>query len=95
MSKPKIIKDYEKLTEEIQNQLKLMYPNGFKKDLILFPNAKGMFVSALPFETDEYYYLIRMTKKEANEIIEEDDDYDEDGNLKEEFIEELKNEQDS
>eukprot|EP00903_Cladosiphon_okamuranus_P000396 g394.t1 len=36
----------------------------------------------LPFETEEYYYLIRMTPVKAENIIEEDDDYDDDGNLK-------------
>ena len=41
-------------------------------------------VSALPFETDDRYYLIRMTVSEALEIIEDDDDYDKYGILKDE-----------
>jgi len=89
MNKPRIVKDYEKLSEDIIEQIKLFYPYGFEKKLISFKNKEGKFVSALPFETDDYYYLARMTKSEAQEIIEEDDDYDDDGNLKEEVMEEL------
>jgi hypothetical protein len=82
-SKPRIVKDYEKLDISIQEQLKLNYPYGFDKYLITFKNAKGAFVSALPYEADDYYYLIRMTRAEARDIILEDDDYD-DGMLKDE-----------
>lgn len=83
MNKPRIVKDYEKVNEEVIAQIKLEYPYGFEKKLIQFKNQHGKFVSALPFETDDYHYLIRMTRVEAQEIIEEDDDYDDDGNLTE------------
>lgn len=80
--KPRVIKDYDKLSEEIQQQIKLIYPYGYSQNLITFTDKDGKLVSALPFETDEKYYLVRMTKKEANFIIQEDDDFDDDGNLK-------------
>ena len=51
-------------------------------------NAQGKFVSALPFETEEKYYLVRMSKALAQEIIEQDEDYDDDGHLKEEVKDE-------
>ncbi len=86
-NKPRLIKDYEKLSEEIIAQIKLEYPYGFEKKLILFKNQKGQLVSALPYETEDHYYLVRMTRAEAQEIISDDDDYDEDGNLTEEAIE--------
>ena len=88
MSKPRIIKDYEKLAEEIQEQIKLFYPEGFEENLIKFRNKEGKMISALPFETEDVYYLVRMTIVEAQEIIREDDDYDDDGMLKEEIREE-------
>ncbi len=81
MNKPRIIKDYEKLSEEIVAKIKLQYPHGFEKKLILFKNSKGQLISALPFETTDYYYLIRMTRKEASEIIEQDEDYTDEGYL--------------
>jgi len=82
MDKPRIIKDFEKLDVEIQEQIKLQYPYGFARNLITFKNAKGEFVSALLFETSDKYYLVRMTKQKAQQIIDEDDDYDDDGILK-------------
>ena len=84
-SKPRVIKDFNKLEIEIQEQIKLAYPDGFSQNLITFVNKDGINVSALPFETDEKYYLLRMTKAEAREIIEDDDDYDDDGSLKDEI----------
>jgi hypothetical protein len=84
MSKPKIVKDYEKLDIAIQEQIKLSYPYGFDKHLVTFKNIEGKFVSALPFETDDRYFLVRMSRLQAQEIIRDDDDYDEDGVLKKE-----------
>ncbi|WP_323758140.1 hypothetical protein [Roseivirga sp.] len=87
-SKPRVIKDFDKLDVEIQEQIKLTYPEGFEDNLIYFTNKEGKRVSALPFETEEKYYLVRMTVEEAQQIIEDDDDYDADGNLKDEIKEE-------
>ena len=83
-NKPRIIKDYEKLDEPIKEQIKLVYPNGFSQHLITFTNKSGLLVSALPFETDDKYYLVRMTTQEAIDIISEDEDYDDEGTLKDE-----------
>jgi len=88
-NKPRIIKDYAKLDIEIQEQLKLAYPNGFSQNLIKFSNAKGEVVSALPFETDTIKYLVRMSSKMARRIIDLDEDYDKDGILKEEAYESI------
>ena len=45
-------------------------------------------VSALPFEAEDKYYLVRMTVTEARAIIENDDDYDDLGYLKDDVKEE-------
>ncbi len=81
-NKPRVVKDYDKLDAEVVEQIKLTYPRGYQRNLVTFKNAKGDTVSALPFETEDRYYLVRMTIKEAIAIIEEDEDYDEDGILK-------------
>lgn len=90
-SKPRVIKDYEKLDPEIQEKIKLEYPSGYSENLIYFNNKDGKRVSALPFETEEKYYLVRMTVYEAEKIIEEDDDYDSTGSLKDSAKEEYEN----
>ena len=81
MSKPRVIKHYDRLDDSILEQIKLAYPGGFEKNLIRFTDVNGSLTSALPFETEEKYYLIRMTKSQAVEIIEDDDDYDDEGRL--------------
>ncbi|MEH0155210.1 hypothetical protein V6R21_13775 [Limibacter armeniacum] len=73
------------LPDEIIGRLKLEYPSGFATNLISYTSKEGTKVSALPFETDEVYYLIRMTQEKAQQIIDDDDDYDEDGNLRDDF----------
>lgn len=80
-NKLRVVVDYEKLSDELIEQVKLVYPTGFYQHLISFINSKGERISALRFETFEKIYLIRMTNKMAKQIIEEDPDYS-DGNLK-------------
>ncbi|MEX2485338.1 MAG: hypothetical protein WED10_12280 [Brumimicrobium sp.] len=88
MNKPRVVKDYDKLEDNVKQQIKLNYPKGFEDNLVKFQNKEGHTVSALPFETDDKYYLIRMTILEAQEIIEDDEDYDDDGFLREDAREE-------
>ena len=82
-SKPRVIKDFDKLETALQEQIKLAYPEGFHENLIHFYNKEGKKVTALPFETDDRYYMLRMTVAEAKQIIEDDDDFGDDGVLKE------------
>ncbi len=93
-AKPRVIKDFEKLDQDIQEQIKLEYPEGFEDHLISFTNKEGKRVSALPFETEEKHYLVRMTIEEAQQIIEDDEDYDDDGNLKDDIKEEYQDKHD-
>ena len=87
-NKPRVVKDYDKLDVAVQEQIKFTYPYGFDRHLVTFKNVEGKIVSALPFETDDRYFLIRMTQQKALDIIKEDDDYDDDGVLKDEIKEE-------
>lgn len=80
--KVRVIKDYEKLSPELQEQVKLVYPEGFSHHLIRFPYKNGDMVSALPFETEDKIYMIKMSIEVAEQLVEDDYDYDEDGSLK-------------
>lgn len=82
VNKPRVVKDFEKLDPVIQEQIKLSYPFGFHRHLIQYKNIEGKFVSALPFEAEDKYYLVRMTPVEARQIVEDDDDYNARGELK-------------
>ncbi|MFW6289513.1 MAG: hypothetical protein ACOC0R_00980 [Mariniphaga sp.] len=83
-NKPKVIKDYNKLDKDLQEQIKFVYSDGFADHLIHFFDKNGIKVTALPFETEDRYYMLRMTENEAIRIVDEDDDFDEDGFLKDE-----------
>ena len=85
MSKKRVVKDYDVLPEEIIRLVKIKYPTGYANHLVFYTDKEGKKVSALPFETEDVYYLIRMTVQEAKRLIKEDEDYDEEGVLREDF----------
>ncbi len=82
--KPKVIKDYSKLDKDLQEQIKLIYADGFAENLIHFFDKTGQKITVLPFEMEDKYYMLRMTEGEAVALVDEDDDYDDDGFLKDE-----------
>ncbi len=77
MNKPRVVKDYDKLSDDIISAIRIEYPYGFEKKLIMFRNKLGKLVSALPFETEDKYYLIRMTAVQAQNILEEEEEDEE------------------
>jgi len=86
LAKKRVVKDYDALSEDITRLVKQKYPSGYADHLVSYNDKEGKKVSALPFETDDTYYLIRMTILEAKRIVKEDEDFDEDGQLKEEIV---------
>ena len=94
MNKPRIVKDYDTLSEAVKEQIKLVYPKGFTQHLISFYNKDGEKKMGLPFETEEVYYLVRMTLVKAEAIIEDDDDYNDDGILRTSVKEKYENKYD-
>lgn len=87
-SKPRLVTSFEKIGRDIQEQIKLEYPEGFSQHLISFVNKDGDKISALRFEMEDKIYLIKMSKIVADQLIEDDDDYDDDGNLTDDAKEE-------
>jgi DNA-directed RNA polymerase subunit delta len=85
LAKKRVVKDYDALPEDIVRLVKMKYPTGYADHLLSYNDKEGKKVSALPFETDDTYYLIRMTILEAKRLVKEDVDYDEEGVLREDF----------
>ncbi len=73
MAKKRIIKKYEQLDKAILKLVREEYPDGFEDNLISFQTPKGELELALPFETEEISYLIKMPK---NSLPDQDDDDD-------------------
>jgi hypothetical protein len=92
-NKPRVVTAFEKLDTSIQHQIKLEYPEGFSQHLISFVNKDGVKVSALRFESDKKIYLIKMSLIMAEQLVEEDEDYDEEGNLTEDARDEYEDEE--
>ena len=78
----RIITAFEKLDDTIQEQVKLVNPEGFIKNLIEFKNKQGELITALRFETDEVIYMIKMTVRKAKQIMHDDIDFNDTGFLK-------------
>lgn len=85
LAKKRVVKDYDALPEETIRLVKMKYPNGYADNLVFYTDKEGKKVSALPFETDDTYYLIRMTVLEAKRLVKDDEDFDDDGVLREDF----------
>ena len=72
MNKPKVIKDFLKLDEDLQEQILEQYPDGYEGNLILFTDRDGKYAHALPYETEDKYYLLRMPLRKAKKSLSED-----------------------
>jgi DNA-directed RNA polymerase subunit delta len=74
VSKVRVVKDFDKLPKEIQAAIKTDFPNGFSHKLIAYTTPKGEKVMALPYETDDINYLVRVTILDTRNIVRDDDD---------------------
>ena len=63
MDKKRRIVDYSNVPEDILNKLGELYPNGYERDVIKFPNAKGELISAVRVETDDTIFLIKVSSQ--------------------------------
>ncbi len=88
--KRRVIVDYKNVTQDILELFTDRYPYGYEDaDIIKFKNAKGENVLAVPFETKDTKYLVKVSvemdaKIEAYMDDDEDDDdvvASEDGDL--------------
>jgi hypothetical protein len=69
--KKRVIKDYRKLPEEIRDAIRDKYSHDYTNNVITFFDKDKHLVSALPYETDEIYYLIKMP---SSFYLDEDED---------------------
>ena len=60
LGKQRIIKSYEKLPKNLIEKLNEKYPDGYADYMINIRYSKGQIEVAIPFETDDIYYLIKL-----------------------------------
>ncbi len=71
-SKPRVIKNFEKLDEKLRAAIAERFPDGYTSYIQMFDIGGGKFMSALPFETEEFNYLIKFPVTEDLEDTEEE-----------------------
>jgi len=79
--KKRVIVDYKNVTKDILELFTDRYPYGYEdEDIIKFKNAKGETVKAVPFETKDTKYLVKVSvEMDARiEAFMDDDDDDDD-----------------
>ena len=73
----RIIVDYAKLTQEILDLLVEKYPEGYEEiDIIRFKNIQNELIEAVEVRTDDTIYLVKISKKLQDRMINYDDDFD-------------------
>ncbi len=77
MNKRHIIKSYKNLPFEMKRSLRNKYPDGFGKNVQRIPSANGTVYYALPHETDDASYLIKLTLSQIENADVDEDDFNE------------------
>ncbi|MFI3316894.1 MAG: hypothetical protein SNF93_04840 [Rikenellaceae bacterium] len=98
-TKRRLVTSLQNLSPELQDQVKQFYPLGFTDAMMRIDKPNGDFFYAVPFETEEIFYLVKIAVKiDDSENMEKDlfaDDIAEaDAMSKGEDVAELESEED-
>ena len=74
-TKKRLVVSFNNLPLELQEQVKALYPLGYADSMMRIDKPNGDFFFAVPFETDEISYLVKIEVK-IDEIGDDDDDKD-------------------
>ena len=75
MAKKHIVTSFHNLTPEMQEAVKEKYPLGFTDSMIRVDKPNGGFFYAVPFDTDDVAYMIKIDVK-IDDSAQDDDDKD-------------------
>jgi len=92
VSKKKVIKSLENLSEDLKDLIKDQYPNGYEGSISRITNAKKEPIFVFPLETDDATYLVKVpatknsegeydveSKPDAEDFDNSGDDYGDEG----------------
>ncbi len=72
-TKKRLVTSFQNLSPEMQEQVKEHYPLGFSDAMMRIDKPNGDFFYAVPFETEEIFYLVKIAVKiDDSENIEKD-----------------------
>ncbi len=71
--KRRSVVSFANLSEELQEEVKKLYPYGYNEAMMRIEKPNGDFFYAVPFETEEVSYLVKVAVKIDDHIEEEED----------------------
>ena len=79
-NKKRSVVSFANLSPELQEEVKKLYPYGFTEAMMRIDKPNGDFFYAVPFDTEEVAYLVKIDVKIDDKAHEEDDKdyYDDD-----------------
>lgn len=80
ISKKRVIKSLENLSEDLKELLRDQYPNGYESSITRITNAKKEPIFVFPLETEDATYLIKVPATKNS-----DGEYDVESNPEKEF----------
>ena len=80
IAKKRLVTSFNNLPQELQDAVKELYPAGFSEAMMRVDKPNGDFFYAVPFDTEEVAYLVKIDVKIDDKAHEEDDKdyYDDD-----------------
>ena len=84
-TKKKLVVSFKNLSPELQEEVKKQYPYGFSEKMMRIDLGPEKFFYAVPFETEDISYLVKINVKIDTKVDEEDekDYYDDEHDLSE------------
>ena len=73
IAKKRLVASFNNLPSELQEQVRELYPYGYADAMMRVDKPNGDFFYAVPFETEDISYLVKIDVK-IDDISEEDDD---------------------
>ena len=67
ITKKRVIKSLESLTEDLKELLREQYPNGYESSITRITNAKKEPIFVFPLETDDSVYLVKVPATKNSE----------------------------
>ena len=74
-AKKRLVTSFNNLAPELQDAVKAAYPLGYTDYMMRIDKPNGDFFFAVPFETEEISYLVKIDVKIDDASTEEDKDY--------------------
>ena len=75
-TKKRLVTSFNNLSQEQQEEVKMLYPRGFTEVMTRIEKPNGDFFYVVPYETDEVSYLVKIDVK-IDDVADDgtDDDY--------------------